>query len=213
MEALAERLRLLLITDDRGRETAELARIVEAAIRGGVTAVPFREKSQPPEVNARAFALLREITARHGVLFLLNADLSETFPGWDRADGLHCSTRTLERFTGISPIVGYSAHSPADAAQGIAAGAAYCTISCVFDSPGKTEQVPAQGLQLIRETRRLVPGAPVIALGGITTESTARCMEAGADGVAIIRAVMSAPDPAMAAADMRREVDRAKSTE
>jgi thiamine-phosphate pyrophosphorylase len=66
----------------------------------------------------------------------------------------------------------------------------------IFDVPGKG---PARGVDLIRSVKTALPDASLYALGGITTENARACIEAGAKGVAVIRAVLAADDPAVAA--------------
>jgi thiamine-phosphate pyrophosphorylase len=69
----------------------------------------------------------------------------------------------------------------------------------IFDVPGKA---PARGLDLIRSVKSAQPDANLYALGGITADNARACVEAGARGVAVIRAVLAADDPAASARDV-----------
>jgi thiamine-phosphate diphosphorylase len=92
--------------------------------------------------------------------------------------------------------IGCSVHSAKEAGAAAAAGADFLLVGTIFPSgshPGQS----AGGPGLIRETIRL--GLPVIAIGGIDAAGAVRAREAGAYGVAAIRALWHAPDPAAAA--------------
>jgi thiamine-phosphate pyrophosphorylase len=87
-----------------------------------------------------------------------------------------------------------SAHDVEEAKR--AADAEAIFVGPIFDVPGKG---PARGLDLIRGVKAALPDANLYALGGITPENAAECIAAGARGVAVIRAVLGADDPAAAA--------------
>ena len=76
-------------------------------------------------------------------------------------------------------------------------------VSPIFETPGKG---PARGLDAIREARALGPNVKIYALGGVDASNARACIEAGADGVAAIRAIFSAPDPAEAAMALLRSM-------
>ena len=93
--------------------------------------------------------------------------------------------------------IGVSVHSVAEAGQAAEEGADYLMAGNVFETashPGR----PAQGVGLVREVARL--GLPVIAIGGLTPGNVAAVRDAGAYGVAAIRALWQVEDPATAVA-------------
>lgn len=97
--------------------------------------------------------------------------------------------------------IGCSVHTPDEAAAAAQEGADFLVVGSVYESashPGR----PAAGLDLVRQTCRL--GLPVIAIGGITAARAPEVRDAGAYGVAAIRALWEAPDPAAAALDLLR---------
>jgi thiamine-phosphate pyrophosphorylase len=94
------------------------------------------------------------------------------------ADGVHLpSAAPIETLPGL--LVARSCHSVEEI---LAFRADFVTFGPVFDSPGKG---PPVGLDALRATCRA--GTPVFALGGVTWENAADCIEAGAAGVAGIR--------------------------
>ncbi len=97
--------------------------------------------------------------------------------------------------------VGCSVHTADEAAAAITEGADFLMVGNVYETashPGR----PAAGLDLVRQTSRL--GVPIIAIGGITSTRAPEVREAGAYGVAAIRALWEAPDPAAAALELLR---------
>ena len=100
------------------------------------------------------------------------------------------------RLLGVGTAIGASVHSPDEAGERAGDGADYLVAGTVFQSashPG----LPAAGLGLIRSCAGLA--VPVVAIGGIDAANAAAVMEAGAEGVAVIRAVWNQPEPVQAA--------------
>ncbi|HEY2540814.1 MAG TPA: thiamine phosphate synthase, partial [Stellaceae bacterium] len=102
----------------------------------------------------------------------------------------------------LRALIGVSAHSAADAAAQLRAGADYVTISPVFLTASKPGYGPALGLDGLAAAAA-APG-PVLALGGITAENAGLCRAAGAAGVAVMGDVMRADDPQATVADLVR---------
>jgi len=90
-------------------------------------------------------------------------------------------------------LVGASCHSLERAVEAAAAGAGYILFGPVFATPSKAAFGPPQGLQKLGEVCRAV-SIPVLAIGGITQENAAACIEAGAAGIAAIRLFQEAQD-------------------
>src|SRR5439155_17783351 len=111
-----------------------------------------------------------------------------------KADGVHLPaagmTAADARALGLT-VVGESVHSAEEAAR---SEADFVVFAPVFDTPGKT----AQGVEKLAEACRATR-LPVFALGGVGPDNAARCFDAGARGVACIRSVLGAKDPAAAA--------------
>jgi thiamine-phosphate diphosphorylase len=97
--------------------------------------------------------------------------------------------------------IGCSVHTPDEAAAAVNEGADFLVVGNIYETASHPDR-PAAGLDLIHETSRL--GVPVIAVGGITAARAPEVRDAGAYGVAAIRALWDAPDPAAAALDLLR---------
>ena len=91
-------------------------------------------------------------------------------------------------------LIGASAHSNAEAAALIAAGADYVTISPIFLTDSKPGYGPALGLDGLAAAVVAAKG-PVVALAGINPANARSCLEAGAAGIAVMGEIMRAADP------------------
>ena len=98
-----------------------------------------------------------------------------------------------------------SAHDLKEASLARTAEALF--VGPIYAVPGKS---PPRATGLLTEVRRALPKMKLYALGGVGMDQIDACVRAGADGIAVIRAVMKADDPAKAADELVREVDRAK---
>jgi thiamine-phosphate pyrophosphorylase len=92
---------------------------------------------------------------------------------------------------------GRSCHDAAELADAAARGAAYATLSPIFESPSKPGYGPALGPDALRDAP-----LPVLALGGVDPTNAAACLAAGAAGVAVMGGVMGADDPEAAVRDL-----------
>jgi thiamine-phosphate pyrophosphorylase len=119
------------------------------------------------------------------------------------AHGVHLprnqSVARAREALGAGAVIGVSAHDEAEAAAAEREGADYVTLSPVFASISKPGYGPGVGLEgLARIARRV--SIPMVALGGIDAGNAALCLAAGARAVAVLGAVMAAPDPRTATA-------------
>jgi thiamine-phosphate pyrophosphorylase len=180
---------LYAVTPD---STEGLHEKVEAALRGGIAALQYRDKVVPGRA-ARASAV-RAIAARYKVPFIVNDDIALALEVG--ADGVHLGKEdgdlatARQRIPGL--LLGASCYDSLERARSaIAAGADYIAFGSVFPSPTKPGAVRAP-LSLFREARSL--GVPLCAIGGITVENAGRLVEAGADLLAVISDLFFADD-------------------
>jgi len=188
---------------NRGAAEALLAR-VEAALAAGLTGLLLRE----PRLDERAFLeLARELRgaldARGGWLGVHDRVHLAALAG---ADGVHLGFRSLApraaravaaRF-GATPTVGLSAHARDEAAAWDEAD--YLFLGPVHDTPSKRDLVPPLGMPGLKTQIERAAGRPVWALGGLHPGDVSGCLRAGARGVAVLRGILGAPDPADATA-------------
>jgi len=194
---------LMLVTDRSRLRGRVLADVVDAAVVGGVTVVQLRDREATHADLLRDARVLREVT-RGRALLLVNSDVEAALASG--ADGVHvpehgatvANTRTR---AGGRLLVSRAVHS-VEAAR---AGADLLVAGTVFDTASKpgAATLGVDGLAAICAS----VSVPVIAIGGIAAGNVASAIEAGARGVAVIGAILDAPDARAAAADLRRALD------
>ncbi len=193
---------LMLITDRsllRGRPLEEVA---SQAVDGGVTAVQLREKDLSGcELDEMAMTLRAVLQGRALVLINDRADVAAA----SGSDGVHLPERCLpvhavRRLVGDGCIVGHSVHSVEAALQAEREGADYVQVGPVFATESHPSTDPG-GVSLVSVVADAV-AVPVIAVGGIDASRVRDVIDAGADGIAVIRAILTAEDPAGAAGSL-----------
>lgn len=199
---------LYLVTDRSLSLGRPLVDVVREAVAGGVTCVQLREK----EASSREFydlaRALLAVTRPAGVPLIVNDRLDIALAAG--ADGVHVGQSDLpldavRRLIPPSFIVGVSAESAADAVQAAASGATYVAASPVFATPTKTDTAPALGRDGVAALRAALPPAcPLVAIGGIHLDNAPSVLAAGADGLAVVSEIMSAPSPRLAAAALAK---------
>jgi thiamine-phosphate diphosphorylase len=168
---------------------ADLA-AARAAVRGGATVLQLRLKGLPTdELVARGqpfAALCRE----QGVTFVVNDDVEAAIALG--ADGVHLGRDDpgLRRAKEAGLLLGLSAQTLDEALAVDREDPAYIGAGPVWTTPTKAD-VAAVGLDGLRAICDAV-GAPVVAIGGIDASNARSCLEAGAAGVAVVRAAADA---------------------
>jgi len=203
---------LYVITDaklSRGRSHLEVA---QAAIEGGASIIQFREKEMTTRELVETARRLKELTSQASVPFIVNDRLDVALAV--EADGVHVGQDDMpaalaRQLIGPHKILGVSASTVEEALQAEREGADYVSASPVFTTPTKPDAPPPTGLEGLRAIVEAVD-LPVVAIGGINAENVARVIEAGAQGVAVISAVVSAPDIAAAARRLRETLEAAR---
>jgi thiamine-phosphate pyrophosphorylase len=200
---------LMLITDRQRLRGRLLDEVASQAVEGGVSVVQLREKDLPGGDLYRLTIAVHSVL-RGRALLMVNerADVALA----TGADGVHLPEDSLpvamvRRLVGAACIIGKSVHSVEAARAAAAEGVDYLQVGTVYETASKPGVAPA-GVDLVRDVCAAVD-LPVIAVGGITADRVAEVVRAGADGVAVIGAVMDAADPRAAAAALRRALDEA----
>jgi thiamine-phosphate pyrophosphorylase len=203
---------LYLVTDRglaRGRSNIQ---IVTAAVRGGATVVQLREKDCSTRQFIEQGLAIKEFLKDHGVPLIINdrVDVAQAV----KADGVHLGQTDMplglaKKILGDAMIIGISAESLQDAIEAEKGGADYLGVSPIYATPTKTDTVPPLGLEGLREIREAVK-LPLVGIGGLNTENVADVIRNGADGVAVVSAIVAADDPQTAAADLRKIITGAR---
>jgi thiamine-phosphate pyrophosphorylase len=199
-----------------GVDRAALLATVGAALAGarpGEVALEVREPDLPARELLALCLALRPITASAGALLLVNDRLDVALAC--EADGVHLPSHGLapgeaRRLLG-DRLLGVSTHSAGEVAQARASGANYALFGPVFATPSKARFGPPQGLDALAAAAGCAGEMPLYAVGGVDQGNAAACVSRGCRGVAVIRAVLAAGDPAAALAGLVAAVRHARS--
>ena len=203
---------LYLVTDSALSCGRSLPDIVRAAVEGGVTCVQVREKDVPSRAYIERLLPVRPLLRARGIPLFVNDRVDVALAV--EADGVHLGQTDMplglaRRIAAGRLLVGVSCETVQDATDAERGGADYVSVSPVFATATKTDTAPALGLDGVRATRRAVR-LPVGAIGGINGTNAGDIIRAGADGICVVSAIVSAPDPRAAAATLREIVERAR---
>lgn len=185
----------LLPDDERLLESCE------AALRGGLALLQYRDKSADVSHRWRQARALAALCDEHGVPLIVNDDLA--LAQRLREDGcvnvgLHLgqgdgSLREARECLGPEALIGATCHDRLDlAAQAAEAGASYLAFGRFFASRTKPEAPPAS-LEILARAGRF--GLPRVAIGGIDADNVVTAREAGAELLATVHAVFGGDDP------------------
>lgn len=205
-------LSLYLVTDRNLALGRRLEDVVGEAVRGGVTMVQLREKSCSSREFLELALSLKACLAATGVPLIID-DRVDIALACD-ADGVHVGQHDLpydavRRILGPDKIVGLSVESLDDAVRANDMDVDYIGISPVYSTPTKTDTAPALGLDGVRAISA-VSVHPSVGIGGINAGNVREIIRAGADGVAVVSAIMSAEDPYAAASVLRSLISEEK---
>ncbi len=205
-------LDLYLVTD-RGLSLGRpLTRVVEEAVKGGVTMVQLREKEMETRDFVEEAMLIKKLLRPFGVPLLIN-DRIDVALAVD-ADGVHLGQNDMpyhlaRQILGENKIIGWSVESYEQARKANDFNVDYIAISPVFVTPTKKElrkELGTEGVKKISEISR----HPAVAIGSIKEHNAAEIIKAGADGVAVVSGICSAEEPKEAAKKLLQEVHKGK---
>lgn len=172
---------------------------VEAALQGGLTLVQYRDKESEDLVRLERAAKLCNLCHQYQALFIVNdrVDLALAV----NADGVHLGQQDIplslaRQLLGSQRIIGRSTKNPEEMQRAIQEGADYIGVGPVYETPTKAGRAAA-GLDYVRYA---VDHAtiPWFAIGGIDLTNLAEVLAAGAERVAVVRAIMQAESPTSA---------------
>lgn len=201
-------LSLYLVADpDHAR--GDLVEVVGQAIDGGVSMVQLRAKSLPDRIHLALAISLRRLCALHGLPFLVNDRLDIALASG--ADGVHLGVDDLpvavaRQLGGPGFIIGCSPETENQLLRSAEQGADYLGIGPVYSTGTKADAGQALGIQELARRCRTSP-LPVVGIGGIDSGNAAGVIAAGARGVAVVSAILSAPDAWKAARKLRAQVN------
>ena len=187
---------LYVILDPSVCPGRSLDNILKEAAGAGAKLFQYRNKlASMKEAYAEAVPL-RKIAAELGVTFIVN-DRCDLALAVD-ADGVHLGQgdlpyRDARTILGPDKLIGLSTHNPDQVHEADRLKPDYIGFGPIFKPGSKQDHDPVVGIQGLKEIRRLT-SLPIFAIGGLTVENVADAIKAGADGVAVISAIVAVPD-------------------
>jgi thiamine-phosphate pyrophosphorylase len=174
----------------------QVARLCE----GGARLVQLREKALPPREFYAEVSEALKVARSFGAKLIINDRVDVALA--TGADGVHVGQddmppQTARVVVGRSRVVGCSTHGVEQASAAARLPVDYIAIGPVFSTKSKENPDPVVGVEGVRRVREAVgPAVKLVAIGGVTLETATSVLEAGADSVAVIGALLDTPDPA-----------------
>jgi len=172
---------------------------------GGASLIQLREKRMP----ALEFYEQARAAKQYGVQLIINDRVDIALA--TGADGVHLGQDDLppevaRKLLGPQAIIGYSTHNVDQAISATKLPIDYLAIGPIFSTTTKSDTAPVLGLDGLRAARAAVGGFPLVAIGGISLNNARDVIDAGADSVAVISALLTAPDITAATQTLRNHL-------
>ena len=180
--------------------------VLDAVIKGGATIIQLRDKQAAPDTFLEQARRFRAITARTGVLLIIN-DYIDIALAVD-ADGVHLGQTDMQlpfaRNCSLDLVIGRSTHNLEQAREAERQGADYINIGPLFSTTTKAHD-RVLGVEAIHEISPHI-SVPFTVMGGITEQNIGSVLAAGATKIAVVTAVTQAPDMAGAVRRLRNQI-------
>ncbi|NMA75007.1 MAG: thiamine phosphate synthase [Bacteroidales bacterium] len=198
-------LSLYLVTDRDLALNRPLIDVVEQAVKGGVTMVQLREKNCSSKAFYNEAKQLKKLLSSYNIPLIINDRLDIALAV--DTDGLHIGQHDLpypiaRKLLGKNKIIGLSVENLQDIEESNNWDVDYIGLSPVFNTSTKTDTAKALGLDGVKELTSLTTH-PSVGIGGINLSNASEIIQAGADGIAVVSAIMSHPNPLQAARELR----------
>ena len=187
---------LYIILDSSSCGDRSLVTILQEAVEAGATLFQYRNKSASMKEAYAEAMLLRKAASDLGVTFIVN-DRCDLALAVD-ADGVHLGQDDLpyayaRSILGPEKLIGLSTHNPEQVKAAEILKPDYIGFGPIFIPGSKQDHDPVVGVSGLRQVRALTT-LPIFAIGGVSIEHVAEVIKAGADGVAVISAIVKAQD-------------------
>lgn len=202
---------LYVVTDNTLSNGLSHVEVARRCYEGGADIVQLRVKDDDPEFLTWAKEIA-VISKEYGKCFIVNDDVDIAIESG--ADGVHVgqgdeSPLTIRERVPSDFIIGVSVGNVEEAIKAERDGATYVALSPIFDTKSKDDAGHGHGLAMMKAISESV-SIPAIAIGGINRDNAPSIIMNGAEGIAVISAVVSQPDIPKAAEELRKIVSEAK---
>jgi len=194
MKKLRKNIGLYFIID--GMYTNEFEKYTQIAIRNEVSIIQYRDKDADLQSMIGNAKKMQRLTAKSPTCFIVN-DIPDVALDAN-ADGIHVG-QSDENYLKVrkrmpDKIIGVSAMTLEESIDAENLGADYLGVGPIFATQTKLDTPPPIGLENLKEIINKTT-IPIVAIGGINTQNLKEILDTGVHGVAIISAILTAPDP------------------
>jgi thiamine-phosphate pyrophosphorylase len=209
MTFLGSSAALYLIADGEALSGRGVLSVVNQAVDGGVNLVQLRGKTWSGKEFLDLGLSLANFLRQKKIPLIINDRVDIALACG--ADGAHLGQDDLplhqaRRILGRDRIIGISVSTIEEAIEAERGGADYIGFGPIYSTPSKETPLSSVGMEGVRSVRRAIR-IPLFAIGGINAQNAPGIMEAGADGVAVISAILGSPDARKAAEELRTAID------
>lgn len=195
---------LYFITDSTFCDAAEFFRRVESACRGGVTLVQLREKNRTTREYLALAESVHKITQKYNIPLIVDDRVDVALAAG--VEGVHVGREDMpiniaRRLMGENKIVGATAKTVLQALEAYEGGADYLGVGAIYPTTTKVKTV-ITSVETLEAIVRTVP-IKVNAIGGLNKDNIHVLKGIGIDGICAVSAIMKAPDPQKAAAELK----------
>jgi len=186
---------LYLILDTQALKERNEVEVATRAIQGGVKAIQLRDKQHSKAEILELARRLKEICAEKEVLFIINDHLDIALA--IEADGLHLGQGDMPLpearcLLSIDKLLGCSTSTVSEAVRAQSEGADYIAVGSIYPTTSK-DKYKLVGPKTLKQIREKI-SSPLVAIGGIDETNVEEVIEAGADGIAVISAILGVKD-------------------
>jgi thiamine-phosphate pyrophosphorylase len=200
------------VTDRKQTGGRDLVEVLSRSLEAGVRAIQLRERDLDTVEVYRLGERLHALTRKAGATLLINdrVDVAMALG----ADGVQLTRKSLppkeaRSLIGPARMLGVSCHSLADVREAIEGAVDFVVLGPIYATPSKTPYGPPLTPTILSQARAICL-LPILAIGGISATRVPEVIRAGADGVAVISAVLAAPEPGASSRELLEAVVRAK---
>lgn len=202
---------LYAILDKKYIQGRSITLLSEELINGGAGVIQLRNKISETQGFYSDAVKVKEVTQKHGIPLIINDRLDIAMAV--KAEGVHLGQRDLplqvaRSLIGNEMILGASVHNLSEFYKATEGGADYLGVGTIYPTETK-EGLQIRGVQIVK-TLRSKTNVPLVAIGGITLENLSPVIEAGADGVAVISALLEVKDVATQAKQFIQKIRSVK---
>ena len=195
-----------------GRSNIE---VVKQWIAAGIKIIQYREKEKSMMVKYQECQMIREMTKKAGVTFIINDDIDLAM--MVQADGVHIGQDDfpidkVRELIGDQMIIGISTHSPKQAQQAVKSGADYIGVGPIFQTSTKKDVCQPVGLEYLEYVVENI-GIPFVAIGGIKESNVSDVIKRGASCIAMVTEITKSQDIAGKINGVREIINNIKKAE